>query len=93
MTASYPCSDGASTVVDRFTVEFENSSQASPRATHAAMARVAGNRRRFVDATTCQRDYSTAESEFRRAMQENKLRSGRMFPTRREVLEVLEDLG
>jgi hypothetical protein len=34
-----------------------------------------------------------AELEFMTAMQEYKKRSGRMFPTWSEVLEVLQDLG
>ena len=46
-------------------------------------------RRRFVDPTTCERDYSTAEMEFMLAMTEYKHKSGRMFPTWSEVLEVL----
>jgi hypothetical protein len=46
-----------------------------------------------VDPTTCERDYKQAELEFMRAMQEYKRRSGRMFPTWSEVLEVLKSLG
>jgi hypothetical protein len=46
-----------------------------------------------VDPTTCERDYSAAEGEFMQAMQEYKQRSGRMFPTWSEVLEVLRGLG
>ncbi|QEH34294.1 hypothetical protein OJF2_28290 [Aquisphaera giovannonii] len=63
------------------------------RARRAARARVANTRRRAIDPTTCDRDYSAAEVEFMRAMQEYKERSGRMFPTWSEVLEVLQDLG
>ena len=50
-------------------------------------------RRRFVDPTTCERDYSQAELEFMLAMNEYKHKSGRMFPTWSEVLEVLCHLG
>jgi hypothetical protein len=50
-------------------------------------------RRRFVDPTTCERDYSSCELEFMRAMQDYKQKSGRMFPTWSEVLEVLRSLG
>jgi hypothetical protein len=59
----------------------------------AAQARPDGGLRRFVDPTTCERDYSIAEAEFMRAMQDYKARSGRMFPTWSEVLEVLRALG
>ena len=50
-------------------------------------------RRRQIDPTTCERDYSAAEIEFMRAMDEYKRRSGRQFPTWSEVLEVLYSLG
>jgi len=46
-----------------------------------------------VDPTTCERDYSQAELEFMLAMNEYKHKSGRMFPTWSEVLEVLRHLG
>lgn len=51
------------------------------------------NRRRQIDPTTCERDYSDAELEFMHAMDLYKRSSGRMFPTCSEVLEVLRDLG
>jgi hypothetical protein len=63
------------------------------RATRAATARNVSGRRRYVDPTTCERDYSVAELEFMQAMQEYKRTSGRMFPTWSEVLEVLRGLG
>jgi len=50
-------------------------------------------RRRQIDPTTCERDYSTDEVEFMNAMDEYKRTSGRMFPTCSEVLEVIRDLG
>lgn len=50
-------------------------------------------RRRMIDPTTCERDYSELEVEFMRAMDDYKRRSGRMFPTWSEVLEVIHDLG
>lgn len=50
-------------------------------------------RRRHIDPTTCERDYSQPEVEFMRAMDEYKQESGRMFPTCSEVLEVLRSLG
>ena len=51
------------------------------------------NRRRQIDPTTCERDDSAEEIEFMGAMDEYKRRSGRMFPTCSEVLEVLKSLG
>ena len=50
-------------------------------------------RRRQIDPTTCERDYSDAEIEFMRAMDEYKRKSGRQFPTWSEVLEVIHSLG
>jgi hypothetical protein len=63
------------------------------QACRAATARNASGRRRFVDPTTCEKDYSEAEMEFMRSMQRYKQTSGRMFPTWSEVLEVLKSLG
>jgi hypothetical protein len=65
----------------------------SAQAAKAANARKVSGRRRFVDPTTCDRDYSAAETEFMGAIQAYKLSSGRMFPTWSEVLEVLQGLG
>jgi hypothetical protein len=67
--------------------------RASAQATRAANARQVSGRRRFVDPTTCEREYSKAELEFMQAMHEYKQKSGRMFPTWSEVLEVLRSLG
>ena len=55
--------------------------------------RVKVNRRRQIDPTTCERDYSDEELEFMNAMDEYKRSSGRMFPTCSEVLEVIKGLG
>ena len=51
------------------------------------------NRRRQIDPTTCERDYTPEEIEFMQAMDEYKRRNGRMFPTCSEILEVVRDLG
>jgi hypothetical protein len=59
----------------------------------ASRARNESGRRRLVDPTTCERDYSEAEMEFMQAIQVYKQKSGRMFPTWSEVLEVLQSLG
>ena len=50
-------------------------------------------RRRLIDPTTCERDYSMDEVEFMKAMDDYKRKSGRMFPTWSEVLEVVRALG
>lgn len=50
-------------------------------------------RRRLIDPTTCERDYSADEVEFMKAMDEYKRKSGRLFPTWSEVLEVVRSLG
>ena len=50
-------------------------------------------RRRQIDPTTCERNYSINEVEFMRAMDQYKRKSGRPFPTWSEVLEVLMSLG
>lgn len=67
--------------------------RAADKARRAAKARQASGRRRFIDPTTCERDYDVAEIEFMQAMQSYKKDSGRMFPTWSEVLEVLKGLG
>ncbi|MEZ6098211.1 MAG: hypothetical protein R3E01_04500 [Pirellulaceae bacterium] len=50
-------------------------------------------RRRQIDPTTCERDYSNDEIEFMQALDAYKRTSGRMFPTCSEILEVIRDLG
>ena len=51
------------------------------------------DRRRQIDPTTCERDYSDNEVEFMKAMDDYKRKSGRSFPTWSEVLEVMMSLG
>ena len=51
------------------------------------------SRRRNIDPTTCERDYSYDELEFMQALDEYKRASKRMFPTCSEILEVLHTLG
>jgi hypothetical protein len=67
--------------------------RATAQAHRATEARKASGRRRYVDPTTCDRDYTNAEQEFMQAMQDYKQSSGRMFPTWSEVLEVFTGLG
>ena len=68
--------------------EWDNK-EAVERSRRANEKRKASSKRRMVDPTTCERDYTPAEIRFMNAMQEYKQRSGRMFPTWSEVLEVL----
>ncbi len=55
--------------------------------------RVKVQRRRQIDPTTCERDYTDDEIEFMSAIDKYKRTSGRMFPTCSEMLEVLRGLG
>ena len=55
--------------------------------------RVKVARRRQIDPTTCEREYTDEEIEFMHALEAYKRSSGRMFPTCSEVLEVLRGLG
>lgn len=50
-------------------------------------------RRRQIDPTTCERDYSGEEIEFMQAMDAYKRANGRMFPTCSEILEVIRGMG
>jgi hypothetical protein len=52
-----------------------------------------GERRRQVDPTTCERDYTDEEIAFMKAMDLYKRANRRPFPTWSEVLEVLRSLG
>jgi hypothetical protein len=52
-----------------------------------------GERRRQVDPTTCERDYTEEEIAFMKAMEDYKAAFARPFPTWSEVLEVLKSLG
>ena len=50
-------------------------------------------RRRQIDPTTCEREYTDEEITFMKAMDDYKRKSGRQFQTWSEVLEVLRSLG
>ncbi|CAN5199317.1 hypothetical protein BH11PLA2_BH11PLA2_53240 [soil metagenome] len=63
------------------------------RAANAAEKRRTSERRRLIDPTTCERDYSDEEGIFMKAMDRYKRENRRPFPTWSEVLEVLESLG
>jgi hypothetical protein len=83
---------GSSTRGELHNEEWTNR-RATEQAQRAANARQVSGRRRFVDPTTCEREYSNQELEFMQAMHEYKKSSGRMFPTWSEVLEVICALG
>lgn len=55
--------------------------------------RRSSHRRRQIDPTTCEREYSEEEIQFMRALDDYKRTSGRMFPTCSEILEVVRSLG
>lgn len=63
------------------------------RAENAAAKRKSSERRRLIDPTTCERDYSDDETEFMKAMDRYKRENRRPFPTWSEVLEVLRSMG
>lgn len=63
------------------------------RAANAAKARENSGRRRLIDPTTCERDYSDEETDFMKAIDRYKRDNRRPFPTWSEVLEVLRSLG
>lgn len=92
---------GAAVVtIDRRRGSRRNEGEAAAAVETAAPAPVATlerrkkvQRRRQIDPTTCERDYSIEEVEFMNAMDEYKRTSGRMFPTCSEVLEVIRTLG
>lgn len=90
---------GTATIEQRKTVNRRSGNDRRAMAAAVVVERRVGqrrakvNRRRQIDPTTCERDYTDAELEFMHAMDLYKRASGRMFPTCSEVLEVLRDLG
>jgi hypothetical protein len=75
--------------------ETEETAKEEPKAAPVATLerRQKVQRRRQIDPTTCERDYSVEEVEFMNAMDEYKRKNGRMFPTCSEVLEVIRGMG
>ncbi len=63
------------------------------RSSNAESERRKVPRRRQIDPTTCERDYTDDEIEFMQALDAYKRVSGRMFPTCSEILEVIRDMG
>jgi hypothetical protein len=78
---------------DRRTAERRKEAVAVVAERRGGQRREKVNRRRQIDPTTCERDYTDAEVEFMHALDQYKRSSGRMFPTCSEVLEVLLSLG
>jgi hypothetical protein len=77
--------------IDRRSKARREEEQEVPAAPLERRAKV--QRRRQIDPTTCERDYSVQEVEFMNAMDDYKRKNGRMFPTCSEVLEVIRSLG
>jgi hypothetical protein len=71
----------------------ESAAERSTEAAPQLERRKKVNRRRQIDPTTCERDYTEDEVEFMNALDDYKRKSGRMFPTCSEVLEVIRGLG
>jgi hypothetical protein len=62
-------------------------------AAEAPERRARKERRRRVDPTTFEKQYTADEIEFMNAMQRYKAQSGKAFPSYKEVLEVAQRLG
>jgi hypothetical protein len=67
--------------------------RAREQSLRANRARMASGRRRHVDPTTSEREYTIEQLEFLRAIECYKRENGRPFPTWTEVLEVVIELG
>ena len=97
MSADESLSDVA--VTDRRKTERRNNDRRQKAVTVAVDRRAGkdrrqqGERRRQIDPTTCERDYTDNEIEFMRAMDQYKRDNRRPFPTWSEVLQVLHALG
>ena len=71
----------------------EPSGKARGKRGAAPERRAKKDRRRRIDPTTFDKQYTDDEMEFMNAMQRFKESSGKSFPTYREVLSVVVDLG
>ena len=65
----------------------------TPRPASAPAPRAKKERRRRVDPTTFEKQYSGDEIAFMNAIQEFKTRSGKMFPSHGDILNVALRLG
>lgn len=91
-TSPATASDDQTVSIDRRRDERRGDADVQAKET-AGEPRRKTQRRRHIDPTTCERDYSGKEVEFMKAMDDYKQSSGRMFPTCSEVLEVIRSLG
>jgi hypothetical protein len=93
---SGPRSNPAKSTEERAKLD-RRSGQASPEQIAKLISeekkKVKVQRRRQIDPTTCERDYSEDEIAFMQAMDEYKRKNGRMFPTCSEILEVVRSIG
>jgi hypothetical protein len=64
-----------------------------PRLVPAPERRAKKERRRRIDPTTFEKQYTDDELEFMNAMQRFKVQSGRLFPSHGDVLKVAFSLG
>jgi hypothetical protein len=78
---------------DRRKTDRRGKSAPVPVERRALQRREKVSRRRQIDPTTCERDYTDDEVEFMSALDNYKRASGRMFPTCSEILEVIRGLG
>jgi hypothetical protein len=76
----------------RFTTGRASGFEAKPRPT-LPERREKKERRRRIDPTTFEKQYTDSEMEFMNAMQRFKERSGKAFPSHRDVLGVAVSLG
>ncbi|MDA7977334.1 MAG: hypothetical protein MPJ50_01035 [Pirellulales bacterium] len=83
----------ATATIDRRREDRRKESQPAEAERRKIERRAKTPRRRQIDPTTCERDYSNDEIEFMNALDEYKRKNGRMFPTCSEVLEVIRGLG
>lgn len=80
--------------IDRRRGERRDKKESAPKSEKpASEPRRKVQRRRQIDPTTCERDYTNDEVEFMQALEAYKRANGRMFPTCSEVLEVIRKLG
>ena len=65
----------------------------APTPARPTAGKVRKERRRRVDPTTFEKQYSEDEIEFMNSVQDFKLRSGKMFPSHGDILRVALNLG
>ena len=78
---------------DRRSVERPRPALETPRLVPAPERRAKKERRRRIDPTTFEKQYTDDELEFMNAMQRFKVQSGKSFPSHGEVLKVALALG